>query len=518
MRRPLRLCTTFLVALVASLLGGVLAQDDELVIAYQGGAVTMDPHMRQETTTIAWQWHIYENLVRLNREGQLAPELAVSWESTGDMTWTFELREGVKWHDGSDFSAEDVVYSLERAKSNPNSQMGQFLTNVESVEATGPSSIEITTVTPDPFVPLNLSQVRIVNQAYAEEVGDEGMVTRPMGTGPYMATSFLTEDNLVLEAFPDYWGEQPDFARVRLVNIPSGSTRVAALLSGEVDVAEKVLPQDFARVEADPDTYITQAPSTRVIYLAMDYGCETNCPGSNLEGGKNPFLDPKVRQAVAHAIDVDTIIERVMGGAGAPASQYVAPADFGFDPELERYPYDPERARELLAEAGYPDGFSIRLEAPNDRYLNDALVAQAIAGMLGEVGIEVTVNAVPKAVFFPALDNREFVMFLAGWGSPDVNATLKAIVHTKDDEAGYGTLNRPRYSNPDVDRMIEEAAVEFDDEVRAEIIHQINEQSLKEDVLWVPLYTESVIAGVREGIEFSANPQEYLLAWEMNRE
>jgi len=507
-----------LVVMVVLLLGGTSAQDDELVIGFQGGAVTLDPHMRAETTTIAWQMHLYEHLTRLERDGTVSPELATAWEAEGENAWVVTLREGVTWHDGSPLTAEDVVYSLERARNHPESEMKQYIPAVTGAEVVDERTVRINTDAPDPLMPLHLTQVRIVNRAHTEAVGDNGMTSQAMGTGPYRLVSYSNEETLVLEAFEDYWGEQPDFARVRLVNIPNGATRIAALLSGEIDVAEKVLPQDFARLERDENTYITQVPGNRVIYLTMDFACSEGCPGSNLEGGVNPFQDPLVRRAVYHAIDVDAIIERIMGGAAAPATQFIAPATTYYDEEIERYPYDPEEARRLLAEAGYPDGFSVRLDAPNDRYLNDALIAQAVGGLLGDVGIEVQVNATPKAVFFPQIDEGDFIMYIAGWGSSDVISTFNALVHTKDDEAGYGVTNRYGYSNPEVDRLIEEANVEFDEARRVELIHQINVQALMEDVAWVPLHVENVIAGVREGVQYEANPSEYLLAWEMSGE
>ncbi len=509
---------TVLLACLALLisLGTVGAQQDRLItIAFEGGAVTMDPHKRQETTTLAWQQHVYEYLIRLSREGELVPELATSWEAEGENTWVITLREGVSWHDGSPFTAEDVVGSLTRAKTHPESQMAQYLTAMREAVATDANTVEIHTDTPDPLLPLKLAQVLVAKPDYAEEVGDDRMANEPMGTGPYRAVSYTTDDSLTLEAFEDYWGEQPEFRRVRLVNIPAGATRLSALLTGDVDIAEKILPQDFERVERSPDAYITMAPSTRVIYLTMNFACRENCPASGLPGGVNPFVDPTVRQAVAHAINVDAIIERVMGGVVTPATQYISPIDYLYDPLVERFDYDPERARELLAEAGYENGFRMRLDAPNDRYLNDALVAQAIGGMLGAVGIEVEVNATTRTVFFPLIDEGEFMMYLAGWGSPDVVSTFNNMIHTRDPEAGFGRLNRYFYANPEMDALITEVNAEFNEARRIELIHEINRHTLTEDVVWIPLYVESVIAGVRSDIDFEANPQEYILAFEL---
>lgn len=506
------------ILLCTFLFGIASAQGDELVIGFQGGAVTLDPHMRAETTSISWQLHIYESLTYLERDGSVSPKLATEWENVDKNTWLVTLREGVKWQDGSDFTAEDAVYALERALNHPESEMKQYITAISNVEVVDPLTIRINTSAPDPLMPLHLSQVRIVNEAFTEETGDSGMTSQAMGTGPYRAISYSNEDNLVLERFEEYWGDAPSFDRVQLVNIPNGSTRIAALLSGEIDVAEKILPQDFPRLERDENVYITQVAGNRVIYLTMNYSCTEGCPGSNLEGGANPFADPLVRRAVYHAIDTDTIIERIMGGAAAPATQFIAPATTYYDEDIERYAYDPEEALRLLAEAGYPDGFSVRLDAPNDRYLNDALVAQAVGGLLGNIGIQVEVNAIPKAVFFPQIDDGDFLMYIAGWSSSDVISTYNAQIHTKDDEVGYGFANRNGYSNPELDDLVQQVNVEFDEARRIDLIHQINEQALDEDIVWIPLHVENVIAGVREGVVFEANPSEYLLAWEMSGE
>jgi peptide/nickel transport system substrate-binding protein len=519
MMRNIRLSIVSVTLLFSTLLlGAASAQGDQLVVGFQGGAVTLDPHMRAETTTISWQLHTYESLTYLERDGSVLPKLATEWEAEDENTWLVTLREDVKWQDGSDFTADDAAYALERALNHPGSEMKQYITAISSVEAVDTLTIRIHTASPDPLMPLHLSQVRIVNEAFTEEMGDNGMTSQAMGTGPYRVVSYSNEENVVLERFDGYWGELPSFERVQLVNIPNGSTRIAALLSGEIDVAEKILPQDFPRLERDENTYITQIPGNRVIYLTMDFRCSDACPGSNLEGGANPFTDPLVRRAVYHAIDVDTIVERIMGGAAAPATQLIAPATTYYDERIERYAYDPEEAQRLLTEAGYPDGFSVRLDAPNDRYLNDALVAQAVGGLLGNVGIQVEVNATPKAVFFPQIDGGEFLMYLAGWSSSDVVSTYNAQIHTKDDEAGYGFANRNGYSSSEVDTLVQQVNVEFDEARRIELIHGINQQALIEDVVWVPLHVENVIAGVREGVVFEAHPSEYLLAWEMSGE
>lgn len=501
--------------LLLLVVGFAVAQQDDadLVIAFQGGAGTLDPMMRNETTTMAWQRHMFDNLTVFDREGNVQPWLATGWENVDELTWDVTVRQGVTFHDGAAMTAEDVAFSIMRAASHPRSEMRGAIGHVTSAEASNAETVRVVTESPAPLLPENLEAVRVVPQAMVEELGDEAFAENPVGTGPYRFVSWLSEDHLNLEANDDYWGDQASFQTVRLEVIPSGATRVAALLSGEIDIAVTVLPQDLPRVEASSDAFVTQAPGLRVIYLAMD-DVREDTPGMD---EKNPFLDDRVRQAVFHAIDMDLVTSRIMGGAATPATQFYAPFNEGFDPDLERFPYDPERARALLAEAGYEDGFTVRLDAPNDRYLNDALIAQAVGGMLSEVGIDVEVNAVPRAVFFPDhFNNGNSTMAISGWASNDTSATLTGIFHCWDEEAGLGRFNPFWYCSEEVDAMIMDAVTVFDPDERAAAFAEIMRVAQQEDVAYVPLHWQNEVAAVREGLSFEMRGDGYVFATDVS--
>jgi peptide/nickel transport system substrate-binding protein len=492
------------------------AQDDELVIAFQGGAVTIDPHGRNETTTLGWQRHIFEPLTFFAPDGSLIPVLATGWENIDDLTWHVDIRSGVLFHDGTTMTPEDVVFSMIRAAQDPNSQMRGGIGQVAEANVLDEDTIEVITNSPDPLLPRNLERVAVIPKALFEAQGVDTFLQNPIGTGPYTYVSWLTGDNLVLEAFPNYWGEQPDFQNVRLVNIPNGATRVAALLSGEVDIAEKVLPQDFERVNNSGVATISQTPGQRVIYLTMDYGREVSSAGM-AEGEPNPFIDPRVRQAVYQAINVDAIVSRVMGGAATVASQFDPVTNEGYNPSIERLPYDVEAARALLEEAGVETPVRLRLDAPNDRYLNDALIAQAVAGMLADIGFEIEVNTTPRAVFFPQLNDYDFTMFLAGWGSSNTVQSMRNLMHTRDEEAGLGGSNRIRHGNPEVDALIAAAGSAFDPAERQQILWNALELAQQQGFAYIPLHYENVIAGVSNDVDYRARYNEYIFAAEVSR-
>ncbi len=501
-----------------------------LVVAYQGGAVTLDPHMRNETTTLSWQHHIFETPFFYTPDGRVVPVLAEKIEMVDENTWKLYLKKGVKFHDGSEMTAEDVAFSILRAATHKKSQMKGYVGKVVEAKALDRYTVLIKTKVPDPLLPAHLDHAAVIPKAYFEKVGEEGFNKHPIGTGPYKFVSWLNGDHLNLVAFDGYWGKAPAFKRVKLVNIPNGATRVAALLSGEVQIAEKVLPQDFPRVERSGVATVEQTPGVRVIYVALDYWREYGSEGLP-EGAKNPFLDPRARKAIYMAIDEDAIVKKIMGGAATAAQQFLAPIHEGYNPAIKRFAYDPKAARKILEDLGYGDTdgdgwlelptksggrvpFALRVDAPNDRYLNDAQIAQALANMLRKIGIKASVNAVPKKVFFPNMTKGHFTMYMAGWGSMDSINTLLSLFHSKDASGLYGRFNRMHYKNPEVDRLIEEAAKTFDAQKRAELIRKAMKIAMVDDVAYIPLHYENVIAGVRKGIVFKPRPDEYLHAYE----
>lgn len=488
---------------------------EELVIAFRGDAATLDPHMRNETTTITFQAHIFNYLMSYNADGQIVPELAESWKTVKDDVWEFKLRQGVKFHNGEPFNATQAAYSINRAKTHPKSQQVGQIVAVKEAKAVDETTLQVVTNGPAPMLLLGLSAIAMVPEGYIKQVGDDVFSQKPVGTGPYKFVEWKQNEYLKLEAWEGYWGPKPAFKKVKLRPIPDAATRVAALISGEIHVAESVNIDDIDRVKKDPKLAVLRTPSQRVIYLTMDYYRATGSPGSFLPEQKNPFLDKRVRRAVYHAINVDEIIQGVMGGAASPASQMIHPSSFGYNPDVKRLPYDPNKAKELLKEAGYANGFKVRLDAPNDRYINDKQIAEAIAGQLKKVGIEVVVNAVPKSKFFPDMDKGNFTMFLAGWGTQNISNTLNAIFHSKDAKKRTGGTNRAQYANPRVDALIEKADTTMDEKERLKLYQEAIRIIQDEDVVWVPLHYEEIIFGVDKRVTFKPRFDEYVFAWEM---
>jgi peptide/nickel transport system substrate-binding protein len=488
-----------------------------LVIAYNGGAVTLDPIMRAENTSYAWQRHIFDTItIQDPKNGTAQPRIATSWKIVGQNRWRIELHKGVKFQNGRAMTSQDVADSIMDAASNPKAQIRNFLVTVAKADPDGPNAVIITTKTPNPQIPLDLSQIPVMPELEIKRDGRTFLDAHPVGTGPYEFVSWLAQDHLDLHAWNGYWGPKPAFNYVKLENISSGATRLAALLSGQVQVAEKIDPQDFDRVKRTGSAYITAVGGVRIIYLSMDDWRKTGTPG--VPGGVNPFMDPRVRRAVYQAIDTNALRDKIFNGAAVPATQWVAPAIESFDPSVKRLPYDPAAAKKLLAEAGYPNGFTVRLDATTDRYLDDSTVAQALAGMLGQAGINVQVNAVTKTIFFPNMDKGDFTMYLAGWGTTDAISAWETVFHCRDNAAGYGFTNREHYCNPSADLTMARAASIFDPHFRIGAERQAYAVAERKDFAYIPLYWEDVIAGVNNHVAWESRPSdELILAWMMTR-
>jgi len=494
------------------------AEARELVIAFRGDAATLDPHLRSENTTWNFQSHIFDYLFNYDADGEIRPHLATSLERVNDTTWLLHLRQGVKFHNGEPFNAKAAAYSLTRAKIHPRSQMAYWLASVDQIEAVDEYTVRLTTVGPRPLLLMDLTQsIMMVPPQYIEEVGDAEFERRPVGTGAYKFVEWVRDQHLILEVNPDWWGwegREPAITRVVMRPIPEAATRVAALLTGEVHVAESITIEDLPRVEMSPDHYVARVPSQRVIYLTMDYWREKGSHGMG-PNEPNPFMDPRVRRAVAHAINVDDIVQYVMGGAAYPANQFIHPNAYGYNPNIVRPEYNPEKARELLAEAGYPNGFTVRLDAPNDRYINDAEIAQAIAGQLRQVGINVNVNLMPRAEFFPRIDRGDFTMYLAGWGSINISSILNSQLRCRDPERGLGHANRIRFCSPAFDTLVSTADITFDDEERLELYHEAIRLALEDYVVWVPIHYEEIVMGIDARFQMKPRFDEMIYAYEV---
>lgn len=524
--------TTFAVAIVAISAGGAAAQD--LTIGLSSEPTSMDPQFHNLATNTQVRLNIFESLIAQDAVQGLEPSLATEWEALDDTTWRYRLRENVKFHDGTPFTARDVIYSVCRVPliENSPSSFTIYTQSITDMRAEDDHTLVIETAGPNPLLPVESSTWAILsaNASGAEETvtfgrdGCEGMGTLPasndfnspdvaVGTGPYKLQEFTRGSQLVLARNADYWGEAPDWERVVMRPITSAGPRVAALLSGDVDLIESPPIQDIPRLE-DAGFKVVDSLSNRVIYLAM-YQQDENAPGMEGTDGKNPLLDPSVREAISLAIDRGAIVERIMGGYAEPAGELLPPPMFGTSGRAVD-PYDPERAKELLAEAGYEDGFKMVLGTPNDRYINDEQVAQAVAQMLTRIGIEIQVDASTASQFFSRRNQQEFPIYLAGWGaaSGEMSSPLKSLVATYDPDAGMGVTNPGRYSSPGLDAALREAMVTIDDEKRSELLQKAETTALDAFGI-IPLHYERTAWAMKPGLDYEPRVDQYTLAFDV---
>ncbi|NBB71632.1 MAG: ABC transporter substrate-binding protein [Alphaproteobacteria bacterium] len=517
---------------VALAAGGAHAQS--LTIGAASEPSALDPHFHNLGPNNAMQRHLFDSLVLQDENQKLQPGLATAWEPTSETSWTFELREGVTFHDGASFEARDVVWTLCRI---PNvadspSSFEIYTKAIQRAEIQGPHTIVFHTAEPYPLLPVEVSTWAVLDAPedardlaydpagcdYAGEYPSTPAFNSgeaAIGTGPFMYGEFTKGERIVLERNPDYWGEAPDFEQVTFRPITSDGPRVAALLAGDVDFIDKPPLQDLPRLEDDPDLEVAQGLSNRVIYLHMDQYMDDTPGVSGVPA--NPFKDVRVREALSRAIDREAIVDRIMGGVAEPAGELLPPSMFGANPDAAPTEFDPDRARALLAEAGYGDGFELVLGTPNDRYINDELIAQAVAQMFARVGVDTTVDATTKSVFFSRRNDYEFSMYLAGWGSGtgEMSSPLRALVACRDPEAGYGGTNRGRYCNPEMDAVLKEALRTVDAEARRELL-QAASSMVMADYGILPLHFEVTPWAFKQELGYTPRTDQYTLAMDVS--
>ena len=430
MRKSTLLCAVSLAAVLAS---PAVAQ--ELTIGLSAEPSALDPHYHNLGPNNAMRRHTFESLLLQDENQRLHPGLAVSYKPLDDTTWEFKLREGVKFHDGSPFTAKDVIYTVCRIPNveNSPSSFTVYTKGIADMEARDDHTLIVTTDGPFPLLPVEVSAWGVISSQANGVTGDIGFSpdgctgtgdypkteafndgSAAIGTGAYKLKEYTRGEKIVFERNEDYWGDKADWATVTFRPITSDGPRVAALLAGDVDMIDKPPLQDLERIKSE-GFQVAQGLSNRVIYLHLDHEAE---PSPGITGtDKNPFKDVRVRQAVSMAINREAIVDRIMGGVAVPAGELLPPGMFGSTPGAEPTAYDPEGAKKLLAEAGFPDGFGLTIGSPNDRYINDAQVAQAVAQMFSRIGIDTQVDAVTASTFFARRNKYEFSMYLAGWGS-----------------------------------------------------------------------------------------------------
>ena len=466
-----------------------------LRIGVKLGPSAIDPHYHASGENSSQHPHIFEALTHLDDSYRPVPHLATAWRTIDSTTWEFEIRRGVRFHNGELLTADDVVYTLERIPMVRNSP-GSFeiyTKSIASAEATDPHRVLIRTHVPQPYLDIDLSRVLIIPRSLGKDVetADFNAGRAAIGTGPYRFVSWRPGQQLALERNSDYWKGLPEWQFVHLVPIASDPTRVAALLNGEVDLIEHVPLADRQRLASDDSIELFEHDAARVMFVHLDSGRErspylTDARGRRLD--QNPLRDVRVRRALSIAIDREAIIRYLLEGSGSPAAQVLPDAFAGSSSELRPETYDLTEAKRLLAEAGYPDGFRITLHGPSGRYPNDSKIVQAIAQMWWHSDVITEVATLTPNVFFPTASRQEFSAYFAGWSQITVASALAGLVHSYDDAKGFGSANRARYSNRQVDMLIDEALSSLDAAHRDALLERAQEIAFREDQGLIPLY------------------------------
>ncbi|MBM1221718.1 ABC transporter substrate-binding protein [Ponticoccus sp. SC2-23] len=480
---------------------------------------TMDPHAGNSAPVLGFLNNIYEGLVRRGTDMAIEPSLATSWEPIGNGEgWRFILREGVTFHDGSDFNAEDVVFSYQRAASEA-SDVRSWFASVTDVVAVDDYTVDILTSNPQPIFPDSIANWMMMDSGWTmassadlPAPGEGNFATlNANGTGPYVLAERQPGLETVLEPFEGWWGEERgNVTRGIFTPIDNSATAVAALLAGDVDMINPVPVQDADRLDGVDGVRLIRGTEARVIMFGFSQDKDTLFGTDDA----NPFLDVRVRQAVAHAINVPAILQTIMRGSAEPAAQLVGAEMNGFSEGLAMRPgLDLDRARALLTDAGYPDGFSFLLKCPNDRYINDESVCQATVAMLAQIGLDAQLDAIPVSNYWPELREDNYDMYLLGWspGTFDAEHPFRFLVHTPQDN--IGTWNFGGYSNARVDELIPAIQSEIDPVARQAMLDEVA-ATVQDDVVYVPLYIQPLLWGAADNIELTQRVDNFfILRW-----
>jgi peptide/nickel transport system substrate-binding protein len=493
----------------------------DVSIGLQAAITSMDPHYHNVGPNNSVLEHIFESLVGVDSNQKFVPELALSWKAKDDLTWEFKLRKNVRWHDGSPFTAEDVAFTIKRAPNVPNSpsSFATFTRSIADVKIVDPHTIIIKTSTPNVLLPSDLSAVKIVSKKFGEKATTEDYNSgkAAIGTGAYKFQEYVPNNRIVVKANYGYWGGEEPWDVVTFKMLTNPAARVAALLSGDVQMIETVPTADIAKLAKDTKYNLVDKISNRVIYVHLNQSTEGSPPFVTAKDGKplekNPFRDARVRRALSMAVNRDAIVSRVMEGKAQAASQLLPDIFFGTSKKLKPMKFDPEGAKKLLAEAGYPNGFAMTIHGPNNRYINDANIAQALAQMVTRIGIDTKVETMPSSVYFTRATKLEFGYMLLGWGteSGEQGSAMRSLLATFDTAKGMGVTNRGRYSNPAFDKVLSEALVTMDDKKREAMIIQAAEMVMN-DVGLIPLHYEVSTWATTKGVRYTARTDQYTLA------
>ncbi|MDV7104097.1 ABC transporter substrate-binding protein [Vibrio sp. TH_r3] len=495
--------TKLTVALMAAGLSFSAAAAD-ITVAYDADPVSLDPHEQLSGGTLQMSHMVFDPLVRYTQKLDFEPRLATSWERQNDTTVRFNLRQGVKFHSGNEMTADDVVWTFDRLKNSPDFK-GIFTPYKEMVKVDD-YTVDIVTNGPYPLVLQTATYIFPMDSKFYSGSTDDGKEkdevvkhgnsfasTNVSGTGPFTVTSREQGVKVEFARFNDYWDKESkgNVDNLTLVPIKEDATRVAALLSGDVDMIAPVAPNDHKRVQDASGIDLVTLPGTRIITFQMN------------QNSNEALKDVRVRQAIVHAINNEGIAQKIMKGFATTAGQQGPEGYAGYSPELTPR-FDVKKAKELMKEAGYEDGFTLTMMAPNNRYVNDAKVAQAAAAMLSKIGIKVDLKTLPKAQYWPEFDKCSADMMMIGWHSDTEDSAnfSEFLTMTRNEDTGRGQYNCGYYSNADVDRLVEESNVETDPAKRAEMLQQV-EATLYNDAAFVPLHWQNLAWGAKSNVEIA---------------
>ncbi|MBY5394087.1 ABC transporter substrate-binding protein [Rhizobium leguminosarum] len=498
----------------------VAAQETPLTIGMSTTPTTLDPHEDSSAPNNATSRHIWDSLINLTGTSANAPELATEWKVVDPTHWEFKLRKGVKFHDGSEFNADDVIASLLRARDKPSQSFASYTRNIVNVTATDPYTIVVETKVPDPILLNSVSRIRIISadckQAPVQDF-DNGKCA--IGTGAYSFVSYSPGSNLTLKRNDSYFAGPSHWSNVTLRFLPDDGARLASLLSNEIDIVETLPADGMARVEASDNLQVINGLSSRFVYLGLDVSRDVSpfvkaADGSNLD--KNPLKDERVRRAMLMSINRPAIVDRVMQKNGTVADQFVTQGYAGYSEKVEKVGYDPAAAKALLAEAGYPDGFSLTLHGPSGRYVKDAEVLQAVGQMFTRIGIKSKVEVLPWSMYSEAYSKGTYSTYFGSWGvntGETTNPTV-ALVATRDEKKGTGRYNGGGVSDPKIDEVLAKASSTLDEAARAPLLEELSTETFNN--LWLlPMHYENVVLGAKKTVSYTPRGDKYTLAYDV---
>jgi peptide/nickel transport system substrate-binding protein len=481
--------------------------------ASQGEIPSWDPHSQNNALSNGIHAGVYESLVYYNKKFELEPVLATSWKQEEPTRVRLILRKGVKFHDGSPFGADDVVFSIGRAMDKA-SNFSVYTQGIDRAVKIDDSTVDIITKSPNPVLLRQLTELRIMSKAWSEKnrsltpkdmkTKDENFAHRNAnGTGPFMLKEWKADERTVLTKNPSWWGRlEGNLTEVIYTPIKTDTTRTAALLSGEIDMVLDPSPQDLPRMRTNDKLKVVDGAENRTIFLGLDQ-FRDELAGSNVKG-KNPLKDVRVRKAMYQAIDIDTINRSIMRGQSQPTGALVSPQVNGWTKEANvRFPYSQDAAKKLLNDAGYPNGFELTMDCPNNRYINDEEICQAVVSMWAKVGVKAKLKTQPMATYFPMIQRYEASVYLLGWGVPTFDAlySLQSLVRSVGLQ-GDGNYNVGRYSNPQMDALIERVKKETDQTTRNELIGKALVLQ-NQDVAHIPLHNQVIPWAMKKGVSLT---------------